>query len=187
MLTKYRHNNQYWPIVIKKYYLNNRYWQNVISFRVHAFKSVKNALTFGRRKSSCDEEQVQYMRNICISMYLNFMCICFSHIFVLHTYSNITYICIAYIFKFNMYLYFICICVSYVLVLRIKVSHASEFHMYLYLYMDLFLHFYLYSYSILMTNCIWLLHCNVSLYFIEDLKRLHHKMIICASISFSIS
>ena len=28
-------------------------------FRVHAFKSVKNALTFGRRKSSCDEEQVQ--------------------------------------------------------------------------------------------------------------------------------
>ena len=140
MLTKYRHNNQYWPIVIKKYYLNNRYWQNVISFRVHAFKSVKNALTFGRRKSSCDEEQVQYMRNICISMYLNFMCICFSHIFVLHTYLNF------------MYLYFICIWISYVLVLRIKVSHASEFHMYLYLYMDLFLHFYLYSYSILMRS-----------------------------------
>ena len=116
-----------------------------------------------------------YMRNICISMYLNFMCICFSHIFVLHTYLNF------------MYLYFICIWISYVLVLRIKVSYASEFHMYLYLYMDLFLHFYLYSYSILMTNCIWLLHCNVSLYFIEDLKRLHHKMIICASISFSIS
>ena len=111
----------------------------------------------------------------------------YFNVFEFHVYLFFTYICIAYIFKFHMYLYFICIWISYVLVLRIKVSYASEFHMYLYLYMDLFLHFYLYSYSILMTNCIWLLHCNVSLYFIEDLKRLHHKMIICASISFSIS